>query len=414
VLLVALVAAAVLGSPVTDARARASVERVLLCSASGGFTNAVAPLEGAAWTTSALSGTGWYLLADRATVCAHARGLLPELSRRSASRGTAGRVVFPLPGGWTCAASRAALQAGCSRLVKGQARYVVAIAATGGAGELTARILLDGDADARSFAPAPSSGSTPSEPARRAAPGEECSPVRGRAWSVGTGARRPEGSTWRVAAVGGLSCLAARGWVDDLTARMPGGTRRHVVDFDGGDGWRCRTSDPPLLLGVCARANGARGPLDFRGVVVAPALNQPSLRGLPLTIEEAVAAISDSRPDPRREGRPALCSEGLFPGKRWTVGSQSGTRWLIAQRGGYPCQLSLGAAKAVLLEWALAEPGTRTTAGVAGSWTCTRTPDPGLRCFGFGAFSRFKLALTPYLPDRTHQRNVDAAVAAAR
>jgi hypothetical protein len=419
-LLAGVVAAIAVAAPRAVAgQAGPSATRVLLCAADGTFTTAFVPIAGPSWSLDGRGGDRWYLMVDRVTTCRTGLVVFRELARRTASEGTTGQVAFTLTGGWSCVASRVARQGGCSVSIKGSDRFVLVVADVSEASRLTARILLDGDADPTTIAPPPRpSTSTPSGPASTPAAkrGEECSPLMGAPWQVRYAGRTTTGQSWRIAAVGGLSCLAAKGWASELVAAMPG-QPGYRPTFDGGDGWRCTTSTAPIVVGACYRTTGPRGPLDFRGVVVAPAQRQDGVASLPLTIEEALIPIVDSRPAPAavREKAPKVCAVKPIPGREWTIDSESGGRWTIAVRSGYPCPLALTAAFAPLAEWALeGEAGATNRAGVEENWTCIRLPEPGIRCYGFGPFSRYKLAVIPYRTRRSVAENTTAALAAVR
>lgn len=339
-----------------------------------------------------------WLLIVAGTSCETGRSLVAQLTRRVTSSGTVDQVVFRL-GDWSCSASRRSLIGGCSTLVKGAARYVIVLGAFT-TNEIIKQQALRGTIRLDTLAPRPTTTETPAPTdGRLIPPPVRCSPVAGAPWVMPPPARRT-GTRWVVYAGGGLSCLAAQGWVADLSPRIPGRRTGVVGDFIDGD-WQCWTSGAGLLLGTCVRATSPRGPFDFRGVVIAPDGYQ---EGLPEGVvsfgfESALTELYRRRAaDQSYLVAPRECGIRTVAGARWSNGAESTTRWLVGVRA-YPCGLVLGSFLTQLAEWAAGPASTR----VFGLWRCGTTPSsaaPGLLCNreSGGPLPAFTVVLLPVRP----------------
>ena len=397
-------AAFLLGYFAQDAQARVPMT---LCSVLRPASANADAVPGATWAVGSVTSRDWYLLADTASGCREALRLLPEISRRIVSHGTVDQIAFGLDGGWSCTASRSFAQGGCSVLgAKGQARYIIAIAATYDGG-FTQGAIMRGTIDVVLMAPRPTSSapSAPTAPTPVAAPAVRCTNVQSKPW-VMPPPDRVSGDRWQVYALGGLPCLAAQGWVFDVAPQMPGQrTVRGGRYFIGDNGWQCHISAAPLQLGVCVRATDPRGPLDFRGVIVVPNGFQRALRDAPAWYEAALGLVLASKGNVEFRTRRVACDDRVIPGARWTLGKESGTRWIIGTDGGYPCTLVLGPMLAELGRWA-ATLNLHEQVGVYGEWRCsTQVTEPGLRCVRWNQRG-LQISVQPYRSSLSHAENV--------
>ncbi|MFN0156203.1 MAG: hypothetical protein ACKVUT_17655 [Gaiella sp.] len=329
---------------------------------------------GAAFNVGGASGSTWYVLVSVGTTCETGRQLVAGLTRRVVSSGTTDQVAFRL-GDWSCAVTRSGVLGGCSARIKGTARYVVVLGVST-TNEIIRGQLLGNTIRLDTIAPFPADPAPPPPPAPggsyRGATPVRCTSVPGKPWQTPL-PDRVAGNRWAVYAVGGLSCLAAQGWVADVTPRLPGRREGAGGDFFGDSGWHCWTSGAGLLLATCARGTNPRGPLDPRGVVIVPDGFQRVLQGKNFSgsVELALSVIYDRRrPDQSELVDPRSCGPQNIPGARWTLSKQSGTRWLVGVRGGYPCSLVQAPMLTQLGEWAVAPAGSTRRSGVAGAWRC--------------------------------------------
>ena len=268
----ATAAAALAAASMALARPSAAAPAAIFCGQTGtGPAAALATVGGAAWLREGASAKDrWYALASSSMRCDAVRALVAVVTARATSRGTVAQVAFVVDG-WRCTADRDLKVGSCSVLLKGAARYV-AVFPQNDYGQVSALTIYRGILDLRDVAPtaeAPAGAgpSTPDPPADAAAyrgqVAQRCTPVAGARWAfpertpAGWTGTRPfprgrSGDQWRVWALGGISCLAAQGWVADLSPRV-------VRDFTGLGGlrtesqWSCVTGGGELPVGLCQR-----------------------------------------------------------------------------------------------------------------------------------------------------------------
>lgn len=328
----------------------------------------------AQWRQGADSSTKWVVLATRNLRCVAARSWVADLAPKAASSGTVDVVRFAGGDGWACLAGRSLLLGMCtSRDPAGTGNRVVMVIAASRANEF----LIEGLASGSPSAAAALTGLTGSGgstggltvSALRGRTGRAptaCVVTTGPAWRMGP----RSGTQWRVYAGGGLTCLAAQGWLADLGSRLARHAGGAPAAFDGGDGWRCVVGKD-AAVGACARGRTPReqgGDVELKYVVVAPVgADEAVLRRI--ASHGYDAGIRTLFYPSARVGSFERC--GSWKGVSWRASSATGNRWRLGVAGGYPCASALASAP-TLAGWSVADTGTRDV-GVRGAWSCRST-----------------------------------------
>lgn len=404
------------------ARPSAKAPRAIFCAQTGTGAGAVlATVRGAAWLREGGDAKDqWYALASATMRCDAVRGIVAGLTAKATSRGTVAQLAFVVDG-WRCTADRDLRVGSCSVLQGGSARHV-AVFPQNDMGMTSALSIYRGLLDLADVSPRaePPVGSTepapapaPDPAAYRGAPAQRCTAITGTRWQFAASApagwpRRAtyptgrSGDRWRVWALGGISCLAAQGWVADLAPRV-------VRDARGMGGlptesqWTCVTGGGELLVGLCQRSTDPRGLFDHRGLVIAPDVGDAYLPFSTISYEEVwheMLRFNAAAERPLTE--PQLCLDRRLPAAQWTVDGVSGTRWAVGSVGGYLCGFLLASGLERLTTFAASTGSPRSiTGGVGGQWRCTRNAGARLRCYYPAAGTMFRIVVQPYPSGRS-------------
>ncbi|MBM3676333.1 MAG: hypothetical protein FJW96_00395 [Actinobacteria bacterium] len=159
----------------------------------------------------------------------------------------------------------------------------------------------------------------------------------------------------------------------------------------GDDQWSCLTGGR-MLVGLCIRSTTPRGPLDFRGFVVFPDVDEGALPFSPVSFEKVLLPMVSFNAEHERQYVEArICGNAEVPSARWTVGTRSGIGWAYGVKGASLCSLARAELRR-LAEWAVAPvPGGRL-AGVNGVWECYGF-ESGTACYE----DSLRIVAVPYL-----------------
>lgn len=367
--------------------------------------------HGPAWAYEGETGDEWRFIASPNVPCLEQRRFIGLLAPRILSTGSVDVVRFTTADGWSCLTGRTLALGYCNSRAGGESK-IVFVVPTSRSGRVLKDALVGGGATAV-LGPLIGNGTatggrgTDDEP--RALGPTPCTARAGSFWNR----TLAEGNMWVAYAGGGITCLAAQGWIVDVSARMSSTTR--PVEFDGGDGWRCivgpNATRQGSRVGACARTTNWRTSLEPRFAVIAGGVpgavrTRLASRGYDAAVWEIAGAA------PASFALPRTCTA---KGMAWRVGSSSGNRWLVGASGGYPCAVAASAAAKLLARTQNATADATNLKGVRDAWSCrftaaTRTT----RCtWNGGDAPRGRRALRlAFTPDRTGgQAIVSAALA---
>jgi hypothetical protein len=358
-------------------------------------------LTGPTWSQGGETGTRWNFIASANVLCREGRRYVDLLAPRIVSSGTVDVQRFASSDGWSCLTGRSLGLGYCNRGVGGEARIVFVVADStqgralgsalraGGAGAVLGPVIGSGSGSGGAI-------DLDDEEAKQPTP---CTARPGSPWSRTATA----GNMWLSYAGGGITCLAAQGWVIDVSARMPLGTAPR--EFDGGDGWHClagpNASPRGSRIGACARRTNWRTSLEPRHAVIAGGLttdlrSQLAAYGYDGAVWQLAGASAPATSQPR------TCShKGLV----WRVGAASGNRWLVGAAGGYPCSVASSAATRLLAVTQDATADRTLRKGVRDAWRCQFTASTRTTACTWSGVSRIpsgRRALTlVFTPERS-------------
>lgn len=325
------------------------------------------PASGASWRLGTETGTRWRVLATPQVRCAQAMTLFAGVTSRVASRGAVDIVTYAGAPGWSCTAGRSFGYGLCTLhtsvldhyvLIGAEARATEPLLRDVRAGTGIVSVLRWFTGSRPMWTPPTDSDAPPAQPPTA------CTPTTGALWSRTAPAG---GNQWFTYTGGGMTCVAAQGWVADVSARIMRRTSG-IVEFDGGDGWRCLLGSAELRIGACARRSPQRTDLEPAWVVVLGGqtldVRTPILG---LGYDSALWHLAQRASASYRAAR--LCA-ALAPGVTWNVDGVTGDSWLVGTIGGYPCEVAKGVAERLARQTR----GDMTRGvGIRTSWACTST-----------------------------------------
>ena len=321
--------------------------------------------SGPAWQQGAESGTRWVFVASEGLLCRDGRHWVNVLAPRIASTGTVDVQRFA-SGTWSCLTGRSLGLGFCTSREGGTARTLFVTTDSrqgqalrdalraGGTSSVLGPLVGNGSASGGTI---DLDGEEPLLPS-------PCTARPGSRWSR----TAPDGDMWLSYAGGGITCLAAQGWVIDVSARMPVGTTPR--QFEGGDSWHCiagpNASSQGTRIGACARRANWRTSLEPRFSVIAGGVTMAvrsglTARGYDQAIWEIAGASAPSFSLPQRCGHKGVV---------WHVGGVAGNRWLVGTSGGYPCPVASAAAAKLLARTESRTSDTTMLKGVRDAWRC--------------------------------------------
>ena len=308
-------------------------------------------LAGPGWTLGGESGSRWLFSRSAGMACSTGRRFVDLLGPRVASSGTVDVQRFTTSDGWACLAGRSLGLGLCTSRAGGTSRTVFVVTDSRQGQALLAALNAGGSSTV--LGPLLGSGGGSGglidlDSEQDAVEPTPCTPRPGSAWSR----TAQGGNMWHSWAGGGITCLAAQGWVIDVSARMPLGPSPRL--FDGGDGWRCLAGPTaggqrPRAARRRLRANDelahlARAALlrdRGRGVERrARAAHRPRLRRRDLGDRGCIGTAASAV---QRCGHKGLV---------WQIGAARGNTWLVGTSGGYPCVVAASAAVKLLAQTA--------------------------------------------------------------
>lgn len=342
----------------------------LLGSPRAGAGTAADPLRscgtfnGPSWTYDGVTDDEWRFIATENVPCFEQRPWIRLLAPRIMSTGTVDVVRFN-SGTWSCLTARTLALGYCNSLA-GEARLVFVMPASPSTRVLKDALVAGGAGSV--LGPVIGSG-TPSGP--RGADDEpqalrpsSCTARPGSYWNR----TLATGNLWLTYAGGGITCLAAQGWVSDVSGRLS--SSPNPVQFNGGDGWRCIIGPNAARLGkrvgACARTTNWRTSLEPRAAIIAGGVTSIE-RTLLLSTGYDAALWLIAGQSPPSFSEPRTCST---KGVSWRVGSSTGNRWLVGAAGGYPCPVAAAAAAKLLERTRTATADQTNLKGVRDKWSC--------------------------------------------
>lgn len=348
-----VIAVGLLGSP--GASAGTTAEALRFC---GTF-------NGPAWTYDGVTDDEWRFIASENVPCFEQRPWIRLLAPRIQSTGTADVVRFN-DGAWSCLTARTLALGYCNSRAGAEARIVFVMPASPstralkdalvarGAGAVLGPVIGSGTA----------SGPRGNDDEPQALRVSSCTARPGSYWNR----TLATGNLWLSYAGGGITCLAAQGWVIDVSGRMS--SSPNPVRFDGGDGWRCIIGANAARLGkrvgACARTTNWRTSLEPRFAVIAGGVTSIE-RTLLLSTGYDAALWLIAGQSPPSFSEPRTCTT---KGVSWRIGTSTGNSWLVGTSGGYPCPVAAAAAATLLERTRTATADQTNLKGVRDKWSC--------------------------------------------